>query len=201
MPALADRLSDPLPAMFMYISDCSADEIPWASICAFWITVTGSAASISVRLMREPVTLMRSSVRVASLAVSAGAVSWAAAVPASASAMANESAAAGAVMVRLWTADIGSPEIEQWHARCGPGPAGGFCRCLSPLTFCLTCVQETCQFRMGSGHRQVEAAASDHQATRASRTSSDRAVPKKGSSPNRGELDAIGKQRHVRASD
>ena len=36
--------------------------MPWASIWAFWMIVTGSAASISVRLMREPVTLTRSRV-------------------------------------------------------------------------------------------------------------------------------------------
>src|SRR5690606_5602804 len=143
MPAFADRLSEPLPAMFMYCSSCSADEMPCASISSFWITVTGSAASMSVRLMREPVTLIRSSVRVPAPSP-AFVPSCAKAVPVSASAMANGSVETSAVVVRIRRTAMRFPgELSQdGRAQCRLCRLSVAC----PLPCCLTCSKRTCQF-------------------------------------------------------
>ena len=60
MPALLARLSAPLLATLRFISNCSADVMPAASISSLVKEVIGNDSSMSARLMREPVTVMRS---------------------------------------------------------------------------------------------------------------------------------------------
>ena len=61
MPTLDDRLSAPVPLALMCISSCSALTKPARSICSRVTVCTGSAPSVWMRLMLEPVMVTRCS--------------------------------------------------------------------------------------------------------------------------------------------
>jgi hypothetical protein len=119
MPPLLARLSEPLPAMFSCISNCSAELMPAASICSLLKEVIGSDSSASARRMREPVTVTWSRVFIAGVsAVVLASWAWTATGAASATSKAAQ---------RRWTTGVvlagmqGSPVGDANRRPCSSG--------------------------------------------------------------------------------